>query len=91
MLYNFVTNIEICYYNIPHLLYYSHIPTAIVSLILGTFVFIYNRKSFAPKLLLLMATLFSLWSISDIVLFTSPDSRMVMFFWSIINLIETNL
>lgn len=89
--YNLVTNIETCYSNIPHLLYYSHIPTALVSLFLGFYVFFKNRRSLPAKLLMIISILFMTWSVFDIIIFVSPDSRKVMFFWSVINLVEMSV
>jgi len=90
-MYNLISNIQICYFDIPHLLYYSHIPTAVICLILGIFVFTNNRKLFASRLLLVIGILFSIWVASDIIIWVSPDSRMVMFFWSIVNLVEISI
>ncbi|MCX6717393.1 MAG: ATP-binding protein [Candidatus Taylorbacteria bacterium] len=88
MEYNLVTNIQSCYIDVPLLLYYSHVPTAIVSLVLAFFVFLKNRKLLVSKILLFIAIFFSLWSFFDIIIWISPDSRKVMFLWSIVNLIE---
>ena len=92
MPYNLVTNIETCYITVPHLLYYSHIPTAIIALLFGFFVFLKTRKNntnnLSAKILFFIAILFSFWAIFDIILFLDPDSRLVMFVWSIINLVE---
>ena len=70
------------------ILYYSHVPTAVVSLLLGLFIFIKNRKDTSSRLFFLVTVLFALWSFFDLVLWSSPDSRKTMFFWSIINLLE---
>ena len=89
--FNLISNIESCStFAIPHLLYFSHIPTAIIALLLGFFVYFKNRNgnSFVGKLLLFTAASFFLWSISDIILWKSVDSRITMFVWSIINLVE---
>ena len=43
MNFNLVTNIANCYYDIPALLYYSHIPSAIVMFLIGFFVYIKNK------------------------------------------------
>jgi len=88
MEYNLITNIENCYFNIPQLLYYSHIPTLVIALLLGFYVFFKNRNSTTSKSLALISVFFCLWSISDIIIWISPDSSKVMFFWSIVNLLE---
>ncbi len=88
--FNSVSNIESCYVNIPHLSYYSHIPTAIVALLLGFFVFFKNKNgnSLTSKILLFTAITFTIWSVLDLSLWVSIDSRKIMFSWSIINLFE---
>ena len=87
--YNLITNIENCYFDIPRLLYYSHIPTAAAVFFIGIFVYFKNKKLLEAGLLFLMATFFSLWVISDIFIWISPDSRLVIFLWSFVNLFET--
>ena len=105
MNYDLITNIESCYVETPSLLYYSHIPTAILSLFLGFFVFLKNKYSLKSKIFLCIVSLFSLWSLSDLATWVNPqedgnssflntifslgvDSRFIMFFWSMVNLIE---
>src|SRR3989344_2942904 len=87
---NLVSNIESCYVVIPHLLYYSHIPTAIVAFVLGFFVFFKNRNSetIVSKMLLFVSIFFAIWSLLDMLLWISVDSRIIAFIWSIINLVE---
>lgn len=88
--FNPISNIESCYVNIPHLSYYSHIPTAIVALLLGFFVYFKNKNgnSLTSKILLFTAITFTIWSVLDLSLWVSIDSRKIMFSWSIINLFE---
>jgi len=69
---------------VPQLLYYSHIPAIFVSLFLGFFVFYKNKNSFANKALFFLAISFSLWALSNLIVWTNPDSRIVLFFWSLI-------
>ncbi|HWQ60522.1 MAG TPA: HAMP domain-containing sensor histidine kinase [Candidatus Fimivivens sp.] len=88
--YNLVTNLESCYTSVPHLLYYSHVPTAIATLLFGIFVFLMNREKnvVVGRLLLLVSVAFVCWAISDIVIFVNPDSRKIMLLWSLVNLFE---
>ena len=72
----------------PVLLYYSHIPTALLALILSAFIFLKNRSSLPGKILSLTALFFALWSLFDLILWTNNDGRVIMFFWSLINLFE---
>jgi len=85
--YNLVTNIENCYISLPHLLFYSHIPALVVSLLLGIFVFL-NNRSLISGLLLLIAGSFSLWSLFDLILWMGTDSRVIMFFWTLTDMSE---
>ena len=94
MEFNLVTNSANCFGIIESflhnnvILYYSHIPTALISLILGLFLFLQKRENLAAKLFFFMTVFFALWSAFDLILWSSPDSRKTVFFWSIINLLE---
>jgi signal transduction histidine kinase len=92
--FNLVTNSENCSIIIGSflhdnvILYYSHIPTALVSLILGLFLFLQRRENLAARLFFFMTLLFAFWAAFDLILWSSPDSRETVFFWSIINFSE---
>ena len=92
MIFNLISNSEVCYLwmqsSTPQLLYFSHIPTAIIAVLLGAFVYFKNKDSLAGKILFFISLAFSLWSAFDLVLWLSQDTRLVMFFWSLINLTE---
>lgn len=81
--YDAITNIESCYINLPQILYYSHIPTALVALLLGIFIYI-RSQSLAKWPLILMSTSYIIWVVFDIILWITHDSRHVMFFWSLL-------
>jgi len=89
--FNLITNIETCYQYLKEvpldLVYYSHIPTAIVAIAIGIFVLLKN-KSLASKLLFSLAIIFSAWSFIDLFLWVSHDSRVYMFFWAIEFILE---
>lgn len=91
MNFNLVTNIENCYFDIPALLYYSHVPTAIVMFLIGLFVYLRNKDFLSANLLFFMVFFFSLWVVGDLVIWVSPDSQKVMFWWSLINLFEVTV
>lgn len=74
--------------NVPALLYYSHIPSVIIALLLGFWVLNKGEKSLITKVLFLITFLFSLWCTFDLVLWATNDPRVVMFFWSLQVLIE---
>lgn len=94
MNFNIVTNSEYCngvvqaFLHDNVILYYSHIPTAALAFLLGIFVFSKNRKDLSSQLFFLVTLIFALWSAFDLILWSSPDSRKTMFFWSIINFLE---
>lgn len=87
MTYDFVTNIASCYVDVPALLYYSHFPTAIIALLFGAYVLLKSR-SFESWILFAMSILFAMWSIGDVILWLAHDSRIIMFVWSFINVLE---
>ncbi len=66
----------------PQLLYYSHLPAVIVSLIVSFFVFLHNKQSLSAKLLIVVSSLFAFWSIVDLFLWTQTHSGILMFLWS---------
>lgn len=86
--FNLINNIASCYIDVPVLLYYSHIPTAIIILLLGLYVFFKDRQKKRPSLFLLLISLvFAIWSVFDIILWTTYSSQVQMFFWSLFPLL----
>lgn len=81
MEYNLVTNLESCYYGISNLIYYSHIPTGVIAVLMGFFVF-WKNKTLVGKLLLWISLFFSLWTFLSLVLWIHPNSMILMFAWS---------
>ena len=71
----------------PLLLYYSHIPTAIVALFIGFFVFFKSKKSIAAKILLVLTIVFALWNLLNLVVWTNADSALMMFVWALFSLL----
>ncbi len=70
------------------LIYYSHFTAFVLSLGLGTLVFIRNRKILTTRLLFVVTVLLSIWLFSDLVVWATEFSKETMFFWSLTNLIE---
>ncbi|QQR77810.1 MAG: hypothetical protein IPJ67_01525 [Candidatus Moraniibacteriota bacterium] len=66
----------------PPLLYYSHIPTAIIALFIGAFVYLNNRGVLAARLLLFISIAFLFWVLCDLVTWVSNDSDVIFFVWS---------
>jgi len=84
--YNSPENLAACYFYVKQamsLLYYSHIPAAGISLLIGLFVLIKNRGSLVSKLLFAIAFTFSLWVIIDLVVWLNYDKNtLLMFSWA---------
>lgn len=70
------------------LIYYSHIVPVLFSVPLALVVIFTDYKSRLNQYFFLAVTLFSFWSFSDLVLWASPDPNVIMFFWSLLNLLE---
>jgi signal transduction histidine kinase len=89
MIFDLVKNIEICFTYRSEapltLIYYSHISTAIVAIIIGLFVFIKNRHSLLNKLLLVLSFSFALWSMLDFIIWNwGYNSILTMVAWSLL-------
>jgi signal transduction histidine kinase len=92
MNFNLVDNIEYCFTLVNDsypltLIYYSHLTSLIISLLVGFFVFIKSGRILSGKLLLSLSAVFSLWVLFNLILWTSPNSAMIMFLWSLSGLL----
>ncbi len=70
------------------LIYYSHFFALILSITIGTFILLKDRKSLLNKLLFLITFMFSVWAIFDLILWATEKPEYSMFFWSSVVLIE---
>lgn len=70
------------------LIYYSHLTPIVLSLAIGLLILIKDPRSLVNRALFFITALFSLWTLSDLVLWAHESPRYVMFFWSIIVLFE---
>jgi len=77
--------------DVPPLLYYSHLPALIVSLLIGIFVFIKSRNSLEGKLLLAMSLVFSVWTLVNLITWTNNNSDIIFFAWSFFGILFTLL
>ncbi|MDQ5901871.1 MAG: Histidine kinase protein, partial [Patescibacteria group bacterium] len=94
MEYNLITNLQSCYVEIPSLLYYSHIPPAIVVLFFGFFVFwkTKNQKSHeSGRALFLISLIFSAWVVTEGIIWFLYDSTLIMFLWAFLGLLYAML
>jgi len=73
--------------SVPAILYYSHIPSVFIVLLIAIYVFKEGNKSIVAKVLLSMATLFLLWSLMSLITWVNIDSRLIYLSWSLIGLI----
>ncbi|MFA6586284.1 MAG: sensor histidine kinase [Candidatus Paceibacterota bacterium] len=74
--------------NVPPLFYYSHSISVIFALVFGFLIFFKARKLLSAKLLFVITILFSLWVLLDLYIWATNDPSSVLFFWSIIILVE---
>lgn len=71
-----------------HLIYYSHLLPIVVSIPLALIIFYKNPKLQASRWFLFTTVLLSVWLIFDLILWASEKPSFIMFFWSMINMIE---
>lgn len=95
-MYNIITNVESCYAfikDVPFgLIYYSHIPTAIISLIMGVFVLFKNTRSLVSRILFVLSLIFSLWSFADLIIWIyGYNSIVTMLAWSMMGILNVLL
>ena len=67
--------------NVLPIVYYSHIPIAILSLFLGIFVLFQSKKSLPNYVLFFTILSFALWVFSDSVYWASNRGDVIMFVW----------
>ena len=93
--FNLPQNLEYCQAYVEQfssLLLYSHLPTAIVAILLGVFTYVKGRGSLLSKLFLGITTSFALWCVSDFMIWKGYYSgSLVMSFWAPIEIFSTSL
>ncbi|MCB9806118.1 HAMP domain-containing histidine kinase [Candidatus Nomurabacteria bacterium] len=67
-----------------NLIYYSHLFPALIALLLAVFVLLNNPKGQLNRMLFLLTLVFTLWSLSDLILWAMDRADYIMFFWSIL-------
>jgi signal transduction histidine kinase len=67
----------------PALLYYSHIPTALIAVFLGIFVFLNNRKNISNKIFFALNISYGLLISSNLILWTNSYIPTIAFVWPI--------
>src|SRR3989344_1052150 len=74
-------------YDVPALLYYAQIPATVIALSLSFYVFWNGRKFLLNHLLFLIAILFSLWTLTTLIVWAGNDGGLMAFIWPFYNLI----
>lgn len=67
---------------------YSHIIPVVLSLILGTFIFIKAKKNLFSKVFLSFVVIFSIWLIGDLITWTLTDYHLIYSVWSFLDYVE---
>lgn len=75
--------------DIPRLLYYTHIPTTIIALLVGFFVFWNGRKLLLNQLLFGISICFAFWTFSNLILWTNIHSDFLLFVWSFLRIFSS--
>jgi len=69
-----------CTFDIPQLLFYTHLPALIISLFLGIFIYFSNRHSKVNKYLFVFILFLSFWIVTDFLPFLTYNVRFNLFF-----------
>ena len=85
--FNIITNLQTCYEYISSnpttvtLVLYTHLPSILISSIIGILVLAKNRELLG-KILFGITTLFSLWALFDLIIWLSTNSSNIITAWS---------
>jgi len=71
----------------PSLIYFSHIPAMLLSLLMGFFIFIKNKKALISQILFTLSITFSLSCFVLLITWTNNDTSIIMFVWSIFGIL----
>ncbi len=73
--------------DVPELLYYSHIPTAIISLLIGIFILTRGPKILINQILFGISSLFAIWTFINLVAWVNIESNTILFLWSLFGIL----
>lgn len=73
--------------DVPALLYYAQIPGTIFALILSFYIFWNGKDLLLNRLVLAIATFFSLWTLTTLIAWTNINADFISFVWSFFNVI----
>ena len=68
--------------SLPELLYYSHLSSALIAILVGLFIFFNGRRFLLNKLLFLITITFFLWVFSNLITWTNVDSGFILVAWT---------
>jgi signal transduction histidine kinase len=75
------TNLLIFSGEVPQLLYYSHLPAFILSILLGLWVYFSSQKNLESKIFLILSLVFSLLSFLNLIIWTNSNSLTISISW----------
>jgi hypothetical protein len=67
---------------------YSHLIPAVLSLLLGTFIFVKAKYNLFSRVFLSFVIFFALWLIGDVIIWNSNNYNLVHSIWSMLDFIE---
>ena len=73
--------------SVPALLYYSHIPTALLTILIGTVVLLADKKNLANRLLFAMSLLFFIIVFLNLVVWTNVNTGFISISWLLVQFI----
>lgn len=92
--YNLLENLEFCGQIVRDsstLLYYTHIPSAIIAILIGAYV-LYKTRALSGVLLLAISCVFSLWVTLNLFIWLQFDNNTLMItLWSVLGLLSVLL
>ena len=74
--------------NVAPLVYYSHLATGIIALVLGIYIYLRDRRALPNQILFIITLTFAVWVFLDQIFWATNRSDIVMFTWAAIVLIE---
>ncbi len=75
--------------SVPSLLYYSHLPTLLISLIIGIFILFSSTEKRKSIPLFSLIIIFSIWVFSNLILWTNVEVSTILFTWSLFGIINS--
>lgn len=65
----------------PPLLYYSHVPTILIAIVAGLFVFLSGTRSLLNRLFMALLLTFATWTLINLIAWTSINAEFIAFLW----------